>query len=580
MPLRFPRLAGFARFAAPAAVSLLAVLPACGGQSLGGASVVSNADGGTGTGTTIGSPATCAQEVTEAEAALAKIPIVESCQVDTDCAWAPIATCLSGGCGGLIVNQATASALAPAVAQVNATICTAACTPIPPPCVGTVGGPACLNGTCQDGVPTAWTSLQIQSIDAAVAVSPGVQLKCPGLTECTVWTITPDGTIVNSGTGAKTLSAADFATVNGILRGSSLGAETPSCDPAPTGTLASVIFSVERPNAIDTAFDGTGCALVGPSGNTPQTLYQIAKSYLPRPIAARGSARSLCATFGKCSRPTRLPLASIASLASTAASRSRGATALTAASAPIRFTNPSASSSPNSPKGSPTSTRSCGGRSRRWSSGRGFSPWSSTPGAARATCTRFGCTCSSRSSSSGCSRCSGSQARSFTSPTTTSMPPRSRTHRRRKGIPASAATDPLAVGAKKLEKASEKEMLDQFVQHLPQVMFALLPVAALLLKLAYARSRFYVEHLVFVTHMHSFVFLLLGVFVVLPTLPLGISQWFPFPVAYGYFVVALKRVYGQGVMVTLAKSGVLALGYTLLVALAVAAATFLVMMTL
>jgi hypothetical protein len=138
----------------------------------------------------------------------------------------------------------------------------------------------------------------------------------------------------------------------------------------------------------------------------------------------------------------------------------------------------------------------------------------------------------------------------------------------------------IVTGGQKLAKASDREVLDQFVQRLPQVMFALLPVAALLLKLAYGRKRYYVEHLVFVTHMHSFVFVLLGALVVLPSLPFGLSQIIPFSITAVYFVLAVKRVYGQGWAVTLGKAMALGLGYSVVLSMAMAAATVLVMVGL
>jgi hypothetical protein len=121
----------------------------------------------------------------------------------------------------------------------------------------------------------------------------------------------------------------------------------------------------------------------------------------------------------------------------------------------------------------------------------------------------------------------------------------------------------LIEAAEKLHAAGDHQVADQFAQHLPQVMFMVLPVAALLLKVAYGRRRFYIEHLVFVTHVHSFVFLVLSLFVALP-ISGRVSGPIPTLAALVYFVLALKRTYGETVGITLAKASVLAFGYTIL----------------
>ena len=68
---------------------------------------------------------------------------------------------------------------------------------------------------------------------------------------------------------------------------------------------------------------------------------------------------------------------------------------------------------------------------------------------------------------------------------------------------------------KRLEKNAEKltddpgQLIESMVEYLPQMMFLLLPVFALLLKFSYFFSPFqYLHHLVFTLHVHSFVYLL------------------------------------------------------------------------
>lgn len=89
-------------------------------------------------------------------------------------------------------------------------------------------------------------------------------------------------------------------------------------------------------------------------------------------------------------------------------------------------------------------------------------------------------------------------------------------------------------------------LLDSFLEHVPQAMFLLLPVFALLLKLLYLRQkRFYVEHFVFALHGHAFMFL---VFTLLLLLPQGVPYVGPLLLLWmgAYFFLAMKRVYRQG----------------------------------
>lgn len=100
------------------------------------------------------------------------------------------------------------------------------------------------------------------------------------------------------------------------------------------------------------------------------------------------------------------------------------------------------------------------------------------------------------------------------------------------------------------------------VDNLPIAMFLLLPVFALLLSAIYFnRNRYYVENLVFATHLHTFAFLIYILLLVLPeksnsaiiaTLVETISSglWL---VILVYHIAALKRYYGEGILRTCAK---------------------------
>ncbi|NRB72423.1 MAG: DUF3667 domain-containing protein, partial [Xanthomonadales bacterium] len=111
---------------------------------------------------------------------------------------------------------------------------------------------------------------------------------------------------------------------------------------------------------------------------------------------------------------------------------------------------------------------------------------------------------------------------------------------------------------------------------LPATMFIMLPLAALILKFWYSfAKRFYFEHLIFALHVHVFIFvcligLLLLEFVdglahgsdliwlqkITPWLAIGVAIWLPL-----YLLLALKRVYGQGWLMTLFKAGAISTSY-------------------
>jgi hypothetical protein len=112
-------------------------------------------------------------------------------------------------------------------------------------------------------------------------------------------------------------------------------------------------------------------------------------------------------------------------------------------------------------------------------------------------------------------------------------------------------------------EAAERVMAD-FFRYAPTVMFVLLPVFGLVLKALYVRRRrFYAEHFIFLLHTQSFVFLQFTVLLLLVAvgwtpgwLVLGIVGWM---LIYTY--LAMKRVYGQGWLKTLAKWWVLGWTY-------------------
>jgi len=100
---------------------------------------------------------------------------------------------------------------------------------------------------------------------------------------------------------------------------------------------------------------------------------------------------------------------------------------------------------------------------------------------------------------------------------------------------------------------------------LPRLMFVLLPMFALLLKIA-TPGRLYFDHLIFSVHLHSAAYVVLAFMLPLEHVP----HWLPIGVqillfAYllSYFVIAVHRVYATSWPVAMAKSFAVLFAYLL-----------------
>ena len=135
----------------------------------------------------------------------------------------------------------------------------------------------------------------------------------------------------------------------------------------------------------------------------------------------------------------------------------------------------------------------------------------------------------------------------------------------------------LAVNPKlKIWKDNPNRLIKSIIESLPMMMFVILPIFALILKLFYAFSkRYYTEHLVFLLHNHSFIYILMMIQIGLEFLEgqLAVTVYsFAQPIAIGlnyissifyfwmviYVFLAVKRFYRQAWSTTIAK--VLSLG--------------------
>ena len=116
----------------------------------------------------------------------------------------------------------------------------------------------------------------------------------------------------------------------------------------------------------------------------------------------------------------------------------------------------------------------------------------------------------------------------------------------------------------KYDTASTQKSINESITHnFPKVMFILLPFFALLLKWAYFRRKmYYSEHAVFSIHIHTFIFLLSLVAMLLNLLLHydNIYAWM-FLIVYIYFIIALRQFYGGSVGKAILKSLLILVSY-------------------
>lgn len=132
-------------------------------------------------------------------------------------------------------------------------------------------------------------------------------------------------------------------------------------------------------------------------------------------------------------------------------------------------------------------------------------------------------------------------------------------------------------------KRDPKRLFDAWMSALPSTLFVLLPLFALLLKVCYPfERRLYMEHFIVALHSHAFLCMALLLAVVFNAMggwvapglardlcgwALGlILAWMPI-----YLWLMQRRVYGQGVLMTTFKYGLVGTGYLLLLSVGVLA---------
>ena len=148
------------------------------------------------------------------------------------------------------------------------------------------------------------------------------------------------------------------------------------------------------------------------------------------------------------------------------------------------------------------------------------------------------------------------------------------------GVILSAVKTVVHKGCLSLVEDNGHALAEAFMHNLPRALFITLPIMAALMKLLYRRPRrYYVEHLLFLLHNYSFVFLWFSTFVILLGWMIASDAimdpllWVFFLYALYYFFRGMRRVYPEGVARTLVKFTGLSFGYLIVAAFAAVVAT-------
>jgi hypothetical protein len=104
---------------------------------------------------------------------------------------------------------------------------------------------------------------------------------------------------------------------------------------------------------------------------------------------------------------------------------------------------------------------------------------------------------------------------------------------------------------------SPEQAVAKILEYMSWAFFLLLPVFALILKLFYIRgNQFYMRHLVFSIHLHSFIFVAITLILATHLIFSGNLSWFTLLLICAmpvYFIAALKKFHGQPLGKTLLK---------------------------
>jgi len=113
-------------------------------------------------------------------------------------------------------------------------------------------------------------------------------------------------------------------------------------------------------------------------------------------------------------------------------------------------------------------------------------------------------------------------------------------------------------------------ILSDLERNLPKIMFFLLPIFALILKVIYLRTRkFYVEHLIFSLHFHTFLFFIMSLVILIKIDMIGLIA---FVIILVYLFLSMKTTHAQSNVLTMAKFTLLLGSYIAVLVLSFATA--------
>lgn len=132
----------------------------------------------------------------------------------------------------------------------------------------------------------------------------------------------------------------------------------------------------------------------------------------------------------------------------------------------------------------------------------------------------------------------------------------------------------------RLVSENPSEYIQSVLEHLPQMMFVMLPVFAILLRIVYLFSPFhYLQHFVFALHLHSTAYIMYTLGALVEMLGLHIESVFSL-VMVAYVPLSLRRCYASSWPGALAKSLLLSVSYGMVLLICFAIGAVLILATL
>ncbi|MGN7821233.1 DUF3667 domain-containing protein [Chitinophaga sp. 22536] len=134
-------------------------------------------------------------------------------------------------------------------------------------------------------------------------------------------------------------------------------------------------------------------------------------------------------------------------------------------------------------------------------------------------------------------------------------------------------------GLKEGGQTADQVIMEMFSHSLPKIMFLLMPLFALMVKWSHRKRKLvYTDHAIFTIHIHSFLFIILFVGLVVryfvhDDMPLDLAYWGGF----FYLVLALKNAYQQSFWKSFFKGTLLFTGYVFIAAIVFMAFIFAVL---